>query len=140
MKFQICKHRDEGNDYINFEWHDLHNESQARILSYVEPWFCKFRSVPIISIIINNSEYIESVSKSFRTGHQELELKKIQLSAIRCSCIAILWVSLVSYASITLRVAYYCCLFRNRLSPGTFGYTLVNMPSTCRVFRCEESS
>jgi hypothetical protein len=30
----------------------------------------------------------------------------VQLSATRCSCIAILWVSLVSFAAIT-----YCCCF-----------------------------
>jgi hypothetical protein len=32
------------------------------------------------------------------------ELKMVQLSAKRCSCIAILWVSLVSFATITLCV------------------------------------
>jgi hypothetical protein len=35
------------------------------------------------------SEY-EGVSKSFRTGRLERELKMVQLSATRCSCIAIL--------------------------------------------------
>jgi hypothetical protein len=47
----------------------------------------------------------ESVSKSFRTGRLEQELQTVQLSATRCSCIAILWVSLVSFAAITLCVA-----------------------------------
>jgi hypothetical protein len=52
------------------------------------------------------STYIhEGVSKSFRTGLLERELQMVQLSAIRCSCIAILWVSLVSLAAITLCVA-----------------------------------
>jgi hypothetical protein len=32
----------------------------------------------------------EGVSKSFRTGRLERELQMVQLSAIRCSCIAIL--------------------------------------------------
>jgi hypothetical protein len=32
----------------------------------------------------------EGVSKSFRTGRLEPELKIVQLSATRCSCIAIL--------------------------------------------------
>jgi len=32
----------------------------------------------------------EGVSKSFRTGRQERELQMVQLSAIRCNCIAIL--------------------------------------------------
>jgi hypothetical protein len=39
----------------------------------------------------------EGVSNIFRTG-LERELQMVQLSAIRCSCIAILWVSLVSFA------------------------------------------
>jgi hypothetical protein len=47
----------------------------------------------------------EGVSKSFQTGRLEQELQMVQLSATRCSCIAILWVSLVSFAAITLRVA-----------------------------------
>jgi hypothetical protein len=47
----------------------------------------------------------EGVSKSFRTGHLERELQMVQLSAARCSCIAILWVSLVSLAAIILCVA-----------------------------------
>jgi hypothetical protein len=45
------------------------------------------------------------VSKSFRTGRLEQELQIIKLSATRCSCIAILWVSLVSFTNITLCVA-----------------------------------
>jgi hypothetical protein len=45
----------------------------------------------------------------------------VQLSATRCSCIAILWVSLVSFAAITLCVASQ----RYRLNPETFGYTLI---------------
>jgi hypothetical protein len=47
----------------------------------------------------------KSVSKSFRTGRLERELQMVQLSATRCSCIAILWVSVVSCAAITLFVA-----------------------------------
>jgi hypothetical protein len=47
----------------------------------------------------------EGVSKSFRTGRLERELQMVQLSATRCSCIVILWVSLVSFAAITLCVA-----------------------------------
>jgi hypothetical protein len=46
----------------------------------------------------------EVVSKSFRTGRLEEELQMIQLSAIRYICIAILWVSLISFAAITLCV------------------------------------
>jgi hypothetical protein len=51
------------------------------------------------------SQIYEDVSKSFRTGRLERELQMVQLSAIRRSCIAILWVSLVSFAAITLSVA-----------------------------------
>jgi hypothetical protein len=47
----------------------------------------------------------EGVSKSFRTGRLERELQMVQLSAIWCSCIPILWVSIVSFAAITLCVA-----------------------------------
>jgi hypothetical protein len=47
----------------------------------------------------------ESVSKSFRTGRLEQQLQMVQLSATRCSCIAILWVSIVSFAAINLCIA-----------------------------------
>jgi hypothetical protein len=47
----------------------------------------------------------DGISKSFRTGGLERELQMIQLSATRCSCIAILWISLVSFAVNTLCVA-----------------------------------
>jgi hypothetical protein len=50
------------------------------------------------------TETYEGVSKSFQTGCLERELQMVQLSATRCSCIAILWVSLVSFAAITLCV------------------------------------
>jgi hypothetical protein len=49
--------------------------------------------------------YYEAVSKSFQTGRLERELQTVQLSATRCNCIAILWVSLVSFATIILCVA-----------------------------------
>jgi hypothetical protein len=38
----------------------------------------------------NSAEVYEGVSKSFRTGRLERELQMVQLSAIKCSCIAIL--------------------------------------------------
>jgi hypothetical protein len=44
----------------------------------------------------------EGVSKSFRTVRLERELQIVQLSITRCSCIDVLWVSLVSFASVTL--------------------------------------
>jgi hypothetical protein len=63
--------------------------------------------------LINNSSNVpffynyrpyEGVSKSFQTGRLEQELQMVQLSATRCSYIAILWASLVSFAAITLCV------------------------------------
>jgi hypothetical protein len=47
----------------------------------------------------------EGISKRFRTGRLEWELQMAQLPATMCSCVAILWVSLVSSATITLCVA-----------------------------------
>jgi hypothetical protein len=47
----------------------------------------------------------EGVSESSRPGRLERELQMIQLSATRCNCIVILWVSLVNFAAITLCVA-----------------------------------
>jgi hypothetical protein len=47
----------------------------------------------------------ESVSKSVRTGRLERQQQMVQLSATKCSCIAISWVSLVNFAAITLCVA-----------------------------------
>jgi len=73
----------------------------------------------------------EVYPKSFRTGCLERELQAVQLCATRYSWISILWVSLASFAAITLWVAsqsvyyYCCCWFRYRLSPETFGYTRV---------------
>jgi hypothetical protein len=58
-------------------------------------------------------------------------LQMVQLSVTRCSCIAILWVSLVSFLHNPLcffSTSVCCCkriLFLYRLSPETFGYTLV---------------
>jgi hypothetical protein len=47
----------------------------------------------------------EDLSESFRTDRLERELQMVQLSATMCSCIAILWVSLVSFAAIAICVA-----------------------------------
>jgi hypothetical protein len=59
-----------------------------------------------VSAIVSEWSYIyEGIFKSFQTGHLQWELQMIQLSATRCNCIAILWVSLVSFATITLCVA-----------------------------------
>jgi hypothetical protein len=47
----------------------------------------------------------EGVSKTFRTGRLDQGLQIVQLSATRCNCIDISWVSLVSFATVTLRIA-----------------------------------
>jgi hypothetical protein len=60
---------------------------------------------PPSSAEVNSAWSYEGVSKSFRTGRLERELQIVQLSATRCSCIAILWVSLVSFTAITLCIA-----------------------------------
>jgi hypothetical protein len=55
----------------------------------------------------------------------------IQLSATRCSCVAILLVSLVSFAAITLCVAsqrVFVAVYFVRRSPETFGYTVIYRP------------
>jgi hypothetical protein len=59
----------------------------------------------IIKIKWRSEHTYEDVSKSFRAGRLERELQMVQLFDTRCSCIAILWVSLVSFAVITLSVA-----------------------------------
>jgi hypothetical protein len=56
------------------------------------------------NLIIFGETY-DGVSKSFRTGRLERELQMVQFSATRFSCIAILWVSLVNFAAITLCIA-----------------------------------
>jgi hypothetical protein len=57
----------------------------------------------ILNTFTEKNSY-DSVTKSFRTGRLELELQMVQLSTARCSCITLLWVSLVSFAAITLCV------------------------------------
>jgi hypothetical protein len=46
----------------------------------------------------------EGVTKIFQTGRLERELQIVELSATSCSWVVILWVSLVSFAAITLCV------------------------------------
>jgi hypothetical protein len=59
----------------------------------------------------------EGVFKSFRTGRLERELQMVQLSATRCSCIAILWSQYSEFCRHNplccfSTSVYYCCLFR----------------------------
>jgi len=58
---------------------------------------------PSLDLIPNQLNLVyEGVFKSFRTGRLERELQMIQISATKCNCIAILCVSLMSFAAITL--------------------------------------
>jgi len=66
----------------------------------------------------------KGISKSFRTGRLKWELQIVQLSASRCSCIGILWVSLVSFATITL----LCC------SQQVFIFVVVCYPFSLETF------
>jgi hypothetical protein len=50
----------------------------------------------------------------------ERELQMVQLSATRCSCIATLCVSLVSFATVTLRVA------SERVTPKVSAYFFID--------------
>jgi hypothetical protein len=59
----------------------------------------------IILDIAHFPKYTRVYRKPFRTGLLERKLQMVQLSATRCSCIAILRVSLVSSAAVYLCVA-----------------------------------
>jgi len=96
----------------------------------------------MLRLIFENNQFCydfsayEGVSRSFRTGCLERKLQMVYLSATKCSYIAILWVSLVSFAAITLYVAsqrvsiMYISLW---LSPETFGYTLIHGDDENRI-------
>jgi hypothetical protein len=62
----------------------------------------------------------EGITKIFRTGRLEWELQMAQLSATSCSCIAIVWVSLVSFAAITL------CVVSQRVIPKVSAYFIID--------------
>jgi hypothetical protein len=67
-------------------------------------YLCKWLQDRISSVVLNLVIY-KGVSKCFWTGCLEKELQMVQLSATRCSFIAILWVRLVSFVAITHCVA-----------------------------------
>jgi hypothetical protein len=71
----------------------------------------------------------EGVSKSFRTDRLERELQMVQLSATTCSCIAILWVSLVSLAksSRTESITKYMLITINTRWEATQRVTAANL-------------
>jgi hypothetical protein len=105
-----------------------------------------------------SSHRYEGVSRSFRTGSLERELQVVQLSATRCSCVTILWVSLVSFADITLCVTshrvfivavVYFVIDSVRKLLDTTSYGLQNfhywgvgyvIDWVCRTFRTENHS
>jgi hypothetical protein len=89
------------------------------------------QSSPASRHILSLRSKYECVSKSFRTGCLERELHVVQLSATRCSCIAILWVSLVSFAAIILCVASQRVLIViAKTQSGNFWIHLRILPST----------
>jgi len=111
--FLVRLHRDDFNLKINYQ------NSVSYALPSTAPWR-------------REGEWkYESVSKSFPTGRLERKLQTEQLSATRCGCIAIMRVSLVSFAAITLFIASQRVIpkvkriFLYRFGPETFGYTLV---------------
>jgi hypothetical protein len=68
-------------------------------------------------------DYTRMYPKSSRTGRLERELQMVQLSAIRCSRIAILWVSLISFAATTL------CVASQRVIPTVSVYFVISTQS-----------
>jgi hypothetical protein len=87
----------------------------------------------ILVNMLNTHLYAFSIYEGVWTGRLERELQIVQLSTTRCSCIAI-FLSQSSefwrYNSLCCFLkSVYCCkrIFRYRLGPETFGYTLVYM-------------
>jgi hypothetical protein len=75
----------------------LHNEE-------LHGYYCSRNIIRVVMWKRISWTTYEGVSKSSLTGRLERELQMVQISATRCSCIVILWVSLVSFAAITLSV------------------------------------
>jgi len=76
-------------------WSSSYSPSRRfKIPCYIRPSafaVCIYVAFPLfLYIIISAIMLYECVSKSFRTGRLERELQMVQLSATRCSCIAIL--------------------------------------------------
>jgi hypothetical protein len=69
-----------------------------------------FRITSLGKIVIRTEAAYDVVSKSFRAGRLERELQMVQLFDTKCNCIAILWVSLVSFAAITFVLLFDECL------------------------------
>jgi hypothetical protein len=75
----------------------------------------------------NTRSIYEGLSKSFRTGRLEREMRMVQLSATTRSSIASLWVSLVSFTAITL-----CVKSRESSASIALGYRLEDRGSRVR--------
>jgi hypothetical protein len=82
--------------------------------------------------------------KISRTCRLERELQTVRLSATRCSCIAILWVSLVSFATINLCVVsqrviivVYFVIDSFRKILDTPSYNIAKYSNICTVCVCE---
>jgi hypothetical protein len=88
----------------------LQKQSSLKYVAMIILYDTKHRSLPQhIDVYVTVCTY-EGVSKSFRTGRLERELQTVQLSATRCSCIAILWISLVSFVATTFVLLLNGCL------------------------------
>jgi hypothetical protein len=74
----------------------------------------------------------KGVFKSFRTGRLERELQMVRLSATRCSCIAILWVSAVNFAAIIFFVASQRVFIVNSLSTQSGNFWIHTPPCIYR--------
>jgi hypothetical protein len=67
-------------------------------------WRWHSPTAEVMTHLLHLQTTCEGVSKSFRTGRLERELRMVQLSATKCSCMVILWISLVTFSAITLWV------------------------------------
>jgi hypothetical protein len=103
-KLGVQRHHRNANFRSNLTWLRYETAPWNQDISHFT--VAKTRAIRI-SRYHSSAEYCiyRGVSKSFRTGRLGRELQMVQLSAIRCRCIAILWVSLASFISITLSVA-----------------------------------
>jgi hypothetical protein len=69
-------------------------------------WCCRSSgNAAALCVYVQAVPIIRGRIQIFRTGRLERELQIVQLIATMCNFIAILWVSLVSFATITLCVA-----------------------------------
>jgi len=89
--------------YFHHSNFNLHNPSSTLCLSLEDEWGGEGGTDVTIHSL--TPTLYEILSRSFRTHRLERELQIVELSATRFSFIAILWVSLVSFAAIILCVA-----------------------------------